>query len=839
MNSRKNLINLAVFLFIALLSMLLIMAAINMMDLPGIRSRGGENNNKTSQNDGNGNNRDKQRNEGNGSGKSDSQYDWRDRAKRRREERKGFNDRNYSYGQKPESMIPGYGEDYGGVMPEQMPNIDISGNEGLPEMPFGMGGNTLVLREGKNPHTPAFEVLGVPNYPFVKVMTMENYLNNRWIMSSEEPELRFLLGEKMNREFSKNSVKIKPVEPSKGYIPVLSGNYEMKYDFSLMEYKKSGVFYSNELIENFYEMVYETPPTEAQLRYAKTDGNYEYDVYIPKVVELIVDEVIENCYSDYEAIKFVEEFLLENYTYDNSVINNYGDKDGISAFLLGEDRVGNHLDFLSAYAIILRAVGIPCRLALGYKLLPNAQYQVVYADQVYIYPEIKFEDYGWVPMDVFSYDVFYNPPEKTITQITFADDTARRGNSITVRGTVTDSLGNPLDNMTVLIYLKKYKEEPCLSYSKVNVSQGSFEAVFNITGDTNAGKYHVIADLLENDIYRTSSSDPELKVITDTFLEIDSPENIFGNKFNFSGKILDEFSFEGVKGLEVNVSFEHLNLVETIESGEDGILSGEIEIDIPEDYLYYKNFFFAGRYYLPYDVEFTGTDIYSPYSTMRGLYVWEIYWANVLIVVLSLAGILLCVLIVLKKKGMFHRDNIDLPVLAAEGPGVGVTTDMIPELVKKEEYRFYIEFPQIAEGLPDVWGVGDGLSVVFYDSEGNKGEFKEIFHKKGEYRIKISGDNGEHGTRNIRIVDYREEIIGIGKNFLREISERVLPISDVMTLREVLDVIKPKIVSERHWVLESAFSVLEKAVYSDEDVGRNDYERFYIFVKELRQNSSI
>jgi len=74
---------------------------------------------------------------------------------------------------------------------------------------------------------------------------------------------------------------------------------------------------------------------------AKTDDDYYYDIYVPEVVERIVDEVIENCETDYEAIKFVEKFLLENYTYDNTVLKKTG------------------WDFVSAYAIILRAAGIP------------------------------------------------------------------------------------------------------------------------------------------------------------------------------------------------------------------------------------------------------------------------------------------------------------------------------------------------------------------------------------------------------------------------------------------------------------------------------------------------
>lgn len=846
MNDRKNLINLAVFLLVALLSTLLIMAAISMLDLRGNGSPGGENNKRAYQNDGSGKNRNKQdRNnnnknkKGSGQREDDNGSNWKERAQRRRGERRSFDRGDYAYGQGPESMIPGDGWEYD-IAPDQMPNLDISGNEGLPDMSFGMGGNTFVLKEGKNSHIPAFEVLGVPNYPFVRVMAMDNYRRSHWSMINEAPELMFLFGEKVDRKFSENTVKIKPVEPSKGYIPVLSGNFEMKYEFSLLEYKQSGVFYSTGVIENFYEMKYEDPPTEAELINAKTDDDYYYDIYVPEVVERIVDEVIENCETDYEAIKFVEKFLLENYTYDNTVLNNYGSGDAVVSFLTGKDRVGNHLDFVSAYAIILRAAGIPCRLALGYKLLPGVKYQVVYADQVYIYPEIKFEDYGWVPMDVFPYDVFYRPPKETITQITFADGTTKRGETVTVRGTVTDSSGNPIDNMTVLVYLKQYKSEPCISYAKAYVTNGNFEAVFDIKGDISAGKYHIIADVLENDVYRTSSSDPELKILADTFIDLEERSDIIGNKLNFAGRIVDFFTYEGIEGLEVHVSFEGMDLVETVVSEEDGKLYKEIEIEVPEDYPYYKNFFFAGRYLLFYGIEFKGTEIYTPYFTRRGVYMWKIYWINVTVAVVLLLGVvLLCVAIVLRKKGAFRRDGGKFPVLAAEGPGMIVAADAGAESVERNHGKVYIEFPQIGEGLPDVWGIKENLAVVFHDDEGNRGEIGAVFHKKGEYRIKISGKNDEYGARNIRIVDYREEIIAIGKNFLKEMSAKISGITDFMTLREIHDIIKPNIASERHWVLEDAFMVFEKAVYSDEDIVRSDYEKFYVFARELGKNSSI
>jgi len=100
-------------------------------------------------------------------------------------------------------MIPGDGWEYD-IAPDQMPNLDISGNEGLPDMSFGMGGNTFVLKEGKNSHIPAFEVLGVPNYPFVRVMAMDNYRRSHWSMINEAPELMlFVWGESGQKIFRK------------------------------------------------------------------------------------------------------------------------------------------------------------------------------------------------------------------------------------------------------------------------------------------------------------------------------------------------------------------------------------------------------------------------------------------------------------------------------------------------------------------------------------------------------------------------------------------------------------------------------------------------------------
>jgi len=93
---------------------------------------------------------------------------------------------------------------------------------------------------------------------------------------------------------------------------------------------------------------------------------------------------------------------------------------------------------------------------------------------------------------------------------------------------------------------------------------------------------------------------------------------------------------------------------------------------------------------------------------------WKIYWINVTVAVVLLLGVvLLCVAIVLRKKGAFRRDGGKFPVLAAEGPGMIVAADAGAESVERNHGKVYIEFPQIGEGLPDVWGIKENLAVVF------------------------------------------------------------------------------------------------------------------------------
>ncbi|NMB32876.1 MAG: transglutaminase domain-containing protein [Clostridium sp.] len=752
---------------------------------------------------------------------------WKERLEKRREE-KGRDYDDYPIEGMPEEWA--YGQDIEGY-PEQIPGIDIAGEEQFPEMPFGAGepGITFAMTDEKQLHLPVFEVLGEPNYPFLKVMVMEDYHNNRWNAPGEEPEDDFTFGVRMEREYKENSVKIKPVEPSKGYMPVLSGNFEMVYDLLVYKFKNSGTYFCEEVIGDFYEMKYDPPPKDSDLAFAKTDDDYPYTMCAGSDIQKIVDEIARNCKSDYELIIRTEEYFLRNYILDSSIINNYGDADGITEFLINKRR-GNYLDFVSAYTFILRSAGIPCRLVMGYRLENDVPYQVVYADQIYVYPEVKFKDYGWVPMDVFSYSPFFTPGEGTVTDITFADATADRGGSFTVGGTVEDLAGNPLTDMSVLIYLKKHKEEPCLSYARARVEQGYYEISCALDKNDGVGKYQLVADLLENDQYRTSTSDPELKVVSTTLIEVDSPKIIWANTFTISGRILDGYSKEGIPELKMGLKFADTYFFEPMISAEEGMFIRQMGLGSLKNTDPDKNFFFVTGYQLGYNIEFEGTDLYYPTSIEGDVLVWKVHWMKILLAMVIV--IISIILLILKKRKLFSKDK-DKGQENKESLNPDYSTEQFGHEQKEQQQGCKIAFPQIAVSFPDLWGIKEEFLIVFYNETREQGELTTHFNKKGNFRIKVRRNGRLLGFRDLKVVDYREEIIRIGKEYLESVYGKLPDIDQVMTLREIYIKMEDVTDTRERRILEDIFYIYEKAVYSDKDIKRIDYEGFYTSVKAL------
>jgi len=835
-NIKNNLIKLGMFLSLVLLSAFLLMAAINMLNLPDAGAGGGGGDSGKYSSSGGNNTRQPKASpnlkDHNNDGRNN---DWQDRVERRRAKRKSseFFDGEFSFGEGLENGGYGTGE-Y--AIPESVPNIDISGDRTVPDIPFGSGETapTIMFSNEKQPHTPVFEVLGYPNYPFLKVMVLENYYKNRWLAVKEEPEVVINFDANLDEKYSANSVKIKPIVPSNGYLPVLSGKFDFKYRTSVNRYNLSETYYSENIISDFYSMDYENAVGYDQLEFANTDDSYPYSISVPEHIDKMVDDIIEGCNSDFDIIKSVENYLLSNYYLSDDIINNYGQNDGVISFLMNRGGAGNTLDFMSAYTYLLRAAGIPCRLVVGYRINPEKPYQIVYRDQVYIYPEIKFEEYGWIPMDVFGYDPSFIPPVETITKITSVTAEAKRGTNFTVKGTVTDISGKLLDDMYVLIYVKTSKTENALSYAKAEVHDGNFEVTCDIKHSTVAGKYQVIADLLENDLYRTSTSDPEMRVTTDTRIEINDNNTIVGNSFKVEGRLIDNYSNEGVLGQKIDIKYLGTNITDIVLSGEEGKFSKLVELKKLDNLLPERDFFFVKGYNISYEIEFIGTDIFYPSSTASSTFIWHILWIRIVFALLMIAVIIsfMIVICILRKRKYEAKD-----MLLALNDGFSEPEVLVPEyvqnLARDKELNIYIRFPQIKKGYPDVWGVNEELVICFEDTWQNRDEIKITFDKKGTYNIKVLERPSKISKREIRIVDYREEVIANGKLLLKEFS-KTIDINDRMTLREILLLMASQLTTTKYMILEQVFAIMEKAVYSLNDITRDDYELFYMCIQKYK-----
>ena len=127
--------------------------------------------------------------------------------------------------------------------------------------------------------------------------------------------------------------------------------------------------------------------------------------------------------------------------------------------------------------------------------------------------------------------------------------------------------------------------------------------------------------------------------------------------------------------------------------------------------------------------------------------------------------------------------------------------------------------------------VGDAFLIRFIDDKGEFCEKQLTFHKKGKYTIKVLEKNTHLVSRQLNIVIYREEIISLGKKFLKDILGEDIEISPTMTLREIYLSLESKVSEKKYRILEKIFVILEKAVYSLDVIDRNDYEIFLTVIK--------
>jgi hypothetical protein len=202
----------------------------------------------------------------------------------------------------------------------------------------------------------------------------------------------------------------------------------------------------------------------------------------------------------------------------------------------------------------------------------------------------------------------------------------------------------------------------------------------------------------------------------------------------------------------------------------------------------------------------------------------------------------------------------------AQEPAMTVTLAAVPEAaleVLTGDPRVEILFPQIENPLPPVWGIGEPLTIlcraliampenhIRSDPQIKTSDraldittvgfspvqLEHIFNTKGEIDINIhfggATDEKIFGTRKIRIVDYREEIVKLFNRLVDSLSAQGIAVDRMMTAREIESQLKEKNPDIAADVMQDIVRGFESANYSLQPVARKIYIDMYLAVGQI------
>jgi transglutaminase-like putative cysteine protease len=122
---------------------------------------------------------------------------------------------------------------------------------------------------------------------------------------------------------------------------------------------------------------------------------------LPKRVRQLALDVTQGASSDFDRVTAIEDYLAANYRYlIDSPVPEAG-RDAVDHFLFDTD-VGFCEQFASATAIMLRTLGVPTRVVVGYTpggRNPFTGYHEVLASDAHSWVEVWFPGFGWYEFD--------------------------------------------------------------------------------------------------------------------------------------------------------------------------------------------------------------------------------------------------------------------------------------------------------------------------------------------------------------------------------------------------------------------------------------------------------
>jgi len=315
-----------------------------------------------------------------------------------------------------------------------------SGQGGLGLNPFtSLRG--MLDREG---NTELFRVRGMDESPrYLRAMTLPVFDDNGgWERDSErelprgvdaDGQLPSPPGYNPIGPVDSISIQIEPVNSKDFWAPVagvpmrMNGLRDMRYD------QNSGMVYSEEsqTLPTYVEDADLSEPSAEQLR---GDGFYSADeispIYLrnenisPEVVDLAL-RLTAGKSSVYEEVQAIDAYFdtSNGFKYDTQTATG-SDESALEDFLL-RSKTGFCEQYASAMGILLRAAGIPSRVAMGYTAgYQSGDYRTITTQNAHAWVEVFFPSAGWVTFDPtpLSDGTSYNPPYASDTGISGPED---------------------------------------------------------------------------------------------------------------------------------------------------------------------------------------------------------------------------------------------------------------------------------------------------------------------------------------------------------------------------------------------------------------------------------
>ena len=432
--------------------------------------------------------------------------------------------------------------------------------------------------------TPLFEITYRPMTRYLRWFIGEEYEGGEW-QSREDHEWFQYQGENLELELpdqppAEYLFTIRPFFNISGFIPGTLYTTRVGGITNLERYPHLALFAAPEPFSTTYGITHTAyEPDESTLRVAEITPNDDY----LQVPEEIADrlrgfamEIVEGSSTPWEQLKAIEAYLKTAFEYDEEYTPAPNETDPVEWFLF-EERRGVCGQFNSAFVLLARTLDIPVRTVSGFLIEPESNYQLVLARDAHLWAEASFEGLGWItfdatperfeeaPMDVQTYP--------TVTNITFNDPVALKGDKFQVQGTVTLENGSAVDGLTVEIFMKLKKNDTDPAPSGIGiVRDGFFDIVSDASPDMAVDDYNLIAHTLPLGAYLESWSDPPIRIMAETNVTILAPTSAYvGSSVAISGTLIDNSNGQPIPNatLTVNVGNETFSL----KSDGEGVVS--------------------------------------------------------------------------------------------------------------------------------------------------------------------------------------------------------------------------------------------------------------------------